>query len=80
MLRFAKLVHHPRKLYRMTGLTLDQFQTLTTRLTPLWAQAERTRLSQRKRKPRHRPRHQVQALHDGGQAPVRARFLSLHHH
>ncbi len=33
----------------MTGLTLDQFQTLTTRLTPLWAQAERTRLSQRKR-------------------------------
>ena len=49
MLRFAKLVRHPRKLYRMTGLTLDQFQTLTTRLTPLWAQAERTRLSQRTR-------------------------------
>ena len=49
MLRFAKLVHHPRKLYRMTGLTLDQFQTLTTRLSPLWEQAERTRLSQRKR-------------------------------
>ena len=49
MLRFAKLVHHPRKLYRMTGLTLEQFQTLTTRLTPLWEQAERTRLSQRKR-------------------------------
>ena len=49
MLRFAKLVHHPRKLYRMTGLTLDQFQTLTARLTPLWEQAERTRLSQRPR-------------------------------
>ena len=49
MLRFAKLVHHQRKLYRMTGLMLDQFQTLTGRLTPLWEQAERTRLSQRKR-------------------------------
>lgn len=49
MLRFAKLVHHPRKLYRMTGLTLDQFQALTARLTPVWEQAERTRLSQRKR-------------------------------
>jgi len=23
MLRVAKLVHHPRKLYRLTGLTLD---------------------------------------------------------
>ena len=56
MLRFAKLVHHPRKLYRMTGLTLDQFQTLTNRLTPLWEQAERMCLSQRKRKPRHRER------------------------
>ncbi|MBI3320202.1 MAG: transposase [Candidatus Omnitrophica bacterium] len=50
MLRFAKLVDHPRKLYRMTGLTLDQFQTLTTRLTPLWEHAERTRLSQRPRR------------------------------
>ena len=49
MLRFAKLVHHPRKLTRMTGLTLDQFQTLTARLTPLWEQAERARLSQRSR-------------------------------
>ena len=49
MLRFVKLVHHPKKLYRMTGLTLDQFQTLTTRLTPLWEHAERTRLSQRVR-------------------------------
>jgi hypothetical protein len=49
MLRFAKLVHHPRKLYRMTGLTLDQFQTLTTRLAPLWVETERVRLSQRKR-------------------------------
>lgn len=49
MLRFAKLADRPRKLYRMTGLTLDQFQMLTDRLTPLWTEAERTRLSQRKR-------------------------------
>jgi hypothetical protein len=49
MRRFAKLVHHPRKLYRMTGLTPEPFQTLTDRLAPLWAQAERTRLSQRTR-------------------------------
>lgn len=49
MLRFTKLAHHPRTRYRMTGLTLDQFQTLTTRLSPLWTQAERVRLSQRRR-------------------------------
>jgi hypothetical protein len=49
MRRFAKLAVHPRKLYRMTGLTLDQFQRLTTRLAPLWTEAERGRLSQRKR-------------------------------
>jgi len=49
MLRFAKLAVHPRKLYRMTGLTLDQFQMLTDRLTPVWQQAERDRLSRRKR-------------------------------
>ena len=50
MLRFVKLAEHPRKLYRMTGLTPDQFQQLTNRLTPLWEQAERTRLSTRKRR------------------------------
>ena len=49
MLRFAKLAAHPRKLYRMTGLTLGQCQTLTDRLTPWWTEAERTRLSQRPR-------------------------------
>ena len=49
MLRFAKLAARPRKLYRMSGLTLDQFQTLTDRLIPLWTEAERTRLSQRPR-------------------------------
>ncbi len=49
MLRFAKLAAHPRRFARMTGLTLDQFQTLTNRLTPLWEQAECTRLSQRPR-------------------------------
>ena len=50
MLRFTKLAAHPRKLYRMTGLTLDQFQTLTSRLAPLWVEAERVRLSQRTRR------------------------------
>ena len=49
MLRFATLAGHPRKLYRMTGLTLDQFQTLTDRLTPVWHQAEHDRLSRRQR-------------------------------
>ena len=49
MLRAAKLMDHPRRLHRMTGLTPDQFQRLTTRLTPLWVQAERVRLSQRPR-------------------------------
>jgi len=43
------LGRHPRKLYRMTGLTLDQFQTLTARLAPLWEHAEHVRLSQRSR-------------------------------
>lgn len=33
----------------MTGLTREQFQQLTARLTPLWEEAERTRLSQRVR-------------------------------
>lgn len=50
MLRFAKLGEHPRKLFRMTSLTVEQFQTLTTRLTPLWEQAERDRLSRRPRR------------------------------
>ena len=49
MRRFATLADHPRKRYRMTGLTLDQFQEFTARLTPLWAQAEQTRLSPRTR-------------------------------
>ena len=49
MRRFAKLAEHPRKRYRRTGLTLDQFQTLTSRLTPLGIEAERGRLSQRPR-------------------------------
>ena len=50
MLRFARLVEHPRKLFRMTGLTVEQFQTLTQRLRPLWTQAERERLSRRPRR------------------------------
>jgi len=35
MRRVAKLVHQPRTRSRMTGLTLEPFQTLTHRLTPL---------------------------------------------
>lgn len=50
MLRFARLGEHPRKLFRMTGLTVEQFHTLTQRLTPRWAQAERERLSRRPRR------------------------------
>jgi len=50
MLRAATLMDHPRRLYRMTGLTLDQFQTLTQRLAPRWTQAERARLSRRPRR------------------------------
>ncbi len=49
MRRCTTLARHPRTLYRMTGLTLDPFQTLTARLTPLWVEAERLRLSQRTR-------------------------------
>ena len=49
MLRFVTLAERPRKLYRMTGLTRDQCQQLTDRLTPLWEQAERVRLSRRPR-------------------------------
>src|SRR3989338_6395892 len=50
MLRFARLGAHPRKLFRMTGLTVEQFHTLTKRLTPRWTQAERERLSRRQRR------------------------------
>ncbi len=50
MLRFAKLAHRPRKLYRMTGLTQEQFSLLTRRLQPVWEAAERDRLSRPARK------------------------------
>lgn len=45
MLRFAKLADRPRKLYRMTGLTQEQFAVLTDRLRPFWKEAEVERLS-----------------------------------
>lgn len=50
MLRFAKIRGKPKPLFRMTGLTREQFHLLAARLTPLWEQAERERLSQRERK------------------------------
>ena len=50
MLRFAKLADRPRKLYRMTGLTQEQFALLTDRLKPLWTEAEQERLSRPDRK------------------------------
>lgn len=51
MLRFPKLANRPRKLYRMTGLTQEQFRALIRQLQPVWEQAERERLS---RPDRHR--------------------------
>jgi len=45
MLRFAKLADRPRTLYRMTGLTAEQFSLLSNRLKPIWKEAERERLS-----------------------------------
>lgn len=50
MLRFAKLAHRPRTLYRMTGLTTEQFSLLSHRLQPIWKEAERERLSRPDRK------------------------------
>ena len=55
MLRFVKLADRPRKLYRMTGLTREQFGLLSNRLKPLWEQAERDRLSRPGRKRDCRP-------------------------
>lgn len=50
MLRFTKLAHRPRTLYRMTGLTPEQFSLLSNRLKPVWKEAERERLSRPDRK------------------------------
>lgn len=50
MLRFSKLAHRPRQLYRMTGLTQEQFSLLTHQFEPVWEEAERERLSRPDRK------------------------------
>ena len=50
MFRYAKLVARPQQLHHFTGLTVDQFTTLATRLAPLWQAAERQRLSRPTRK------------------------------
>jgi len=49
-LRFAKIAGKPRKLFRMTGLSVEQFETLSERLEPLWKEAQRQRLSRPDRK------------------------------
>lgn len=49
-LRFAKIADKPRKLFRMTGLNVQQFEILSERLKPLWREAERQRLSRPDRK------------------------------
>ena len=45
MLRYARLVTRPAQLLHFTGLTPEQFATLTQRLTPLWQAAEQQRLT-----------------------------------
>ena len=49
-LRFAKITDKPRKLFRMTGLNVEQFKMLSERLRPLWEEAEKQRLSRPERK------------------------------
>ena len=50
MLKYIKISKKPRILYRLTGLTIEQFTTLCTKLKPLWEKTEKKRLSQRERK------------------------------
>ncbi len=50
MLKYIKISKRPRILYRLTGLTIEQFTALCTKLKPLWEKAEKKRLSQRERK------------------------------
>lgn len=50
MLRFIKVSKKPQTLFRLTGLTTEQFTTLSAKLKPLWEQAEKKRLSKRERK------------------------------
>src|SRR3972149_4697083 len=50
MLKYIKISKRPRILYRLTGLTIEQFTALCPKLKPLWEKAEKKRLSQRERK------------------------------
>lgn len=45
MFRYVKLVAKPQQLFRFTGLTVEQFTTLASRLAPLWEAAEQRRLA-----------------------------------
>lgn len=49
MLRFSKISKRPKVLYRMTGLSGEQMNVLSSRLKPIWEEAEEDRLSQRER-------------------------------
>ncbi|OHC00415.1 MAG: hypothetical protein A3G70_02795 [Planctomycetes bacterium RIFCSPLOWO2_12_FULL_39_13] len=50
MQKYIKISKKPRILYRLTGLTIEQFTALCTKLKPLWEKTEKKRLSQRERK------------------------------
>lgn len=50
MLRFNKISQKPHLLPQFTGLTLEEFSALTSKLKPIWDQSEKDRLSQRERK------------------------------
>ena len=45
MFRYVKLAARPQQLFRFTGLTVEQFTTLASRLAPLWEAAEQRRLA-----------------------------------
>jgi len=50
MLKYIKISKRSRILYRLTGLTIEQFTALCIKLNPLWKKAEEKRLTQRERK------------------------------
>ena len=43
MLRFKKISKRPKMLFRLTGLTVEQFTNLSLKLNPLWRQTEKKR-------------------------------------
>ena len=42
MLRFKKISKRPKMLFRLTGLTVEQFTNLSVKLNPLWRQTEKS--------------------------------------